>query len=149
MLETRGVPAPGLRTEQALQLDAVLLGQEEEIDLVGELVLDNSPGEASGVEQPRVEPDSARRRVRIDVALDVDRHLAPHEAPVERARREGFLHLTALSGGAALEVVAPAARERVGSARHDRKDKEEQNKNSRPQKHPSDLRGGRPLSQLP
>src|SRR5207248_11335767 len=97
--------APRLSAEESEQARTVGVIEQQEVDLVGVLVLHDAPGEGAGVEEIRVQPDLAGSGGRRRPALDVDRDLRRDDAPVECARCERRADLGALCDRAAVELV--------------------------------------------
>jgi hypothetical protein len=60
--------------------------EEEEVDLVGVLVLYDAPGEPPGAQQLVVDPDLAGDSLRLADRSNMNRDLRRNQAPVERAR---------------------------------------------------------------
>ena len=115
--ERRTLVAPVAATKQLLQLAAILVVEQEEVHLVGVLVLDDAPRESARVEEVAVQPDLAGDGFGRRVVADRDGDLGRNQAPVERAGLQGFHHLLLLKGCSALEnVVAAGCESRRGAA---------------------------------
>ena len=105
-----GAP-PGAALEQRVELRAHRVGEDGEVDLVAVLVLHDAPGEAARVEEVRIEPDLARRRVGRNAAPDVHDDGPGNDVPRERARVQRCGHLQLFGRGAAVEHVLAAGGE--------------------------------------
>ena len=108
VLEALDAVAPVAGVQRRVERGALGVVQEEEVDLVGVLVLDRRPGEATGVDEVGVEVDVAGRRIRVLAVDEVDRHRLRHEAPVEARRVQRLVHRRLLLGRPAGEGVRAA-----------------------------------------
>src|SRR6185312_112268 len=83
VLEAGHGVAPVAAAELGGEDRALRVVEQQEVDLVRELVLDDAPREAAGVEERRVEVDLAGLGVRAADRRDVNRDRAGEDAPVE------------------------------------------------------------------